>query len=129
MYYDMQSDRLYDNEYAMEGTNIEILKHWFGEDLKSAQRKFKEGKALIKNDPDAAKVAIKEAIKTLEGLVDKVHGVEDSKLSSILSYVLTISWISFKFNDGHKYQNNYRNQLLTIINTLIGHYKKTLDKI
>ena len=129
MYYDKQTDRLYDDETAMEGANISIIKHWLGGDLTAANKKYKEGKKLLKdNDPNAGKEKINEAIKILEDLLEKINSVEDSLLSSVLSYLLSFNIIAIKLGDGHKYQNNYRNQIVKIISMIINRYKKTLKK-
>jgi len=129
MYYNIQTDTLHDDELAMEGTNINILKHWFSESFSSARKKYKEGKMLLKNnDPNAGREKVNEAIKILEDLLGKVNSIEDNLLSSILSYVLSPNYISIKLGDGHKYQNNHRNLLVSSITTIIKRYKKTLKK-
>ena len=65
------------NDIAMEGVQIDSFKVYISKDMKACKQKYREGKKLLKTDPDAAVKCFNESIDAANELKRRVHEIKD----------------------------------------------------
>jgi hypothetical protein len=80
-FFDMIND-----DVAMEGVQIDSFKIYISKDMKACKQKYREGKKLLKTEPDEAIKCFNESIDAANELKRRVHEIKDgSKRYRLLS--------------------------------------------